>query len=159
MTFTMKPSSPAPLAFLLHSVLAAALAGCSPALEAPRHTIVVEARYPGANARVVADTIAAPIEQQINGVENMLTMRSRERRRDLSHHGHLCARRRLGTGPDTCPEPHQPRIAGITGRRSARGSRGQEGSRGRRLDPLPFLTGRPIRSNLSEQLRENSGEG
>jgi multidrug efflux pump subunit AcrB len=77
MTFTMKSSSPAPLAFLLHSVLAAALAGCSPAPEAPRHTIVVEARYPGANARAVADTIAAPIEQQINGVENMLTMRSR----------------------------------------------------------------------------------
>jgi multidrug efflux pump subunit AcrB len=38
---------------------------------------VAEVRYPGANARVVADTIAAPIEQQLNGLEKMLTMRSR----------------------------------------------------------------------------------
>ena len=34
------------------------------------------ASYPGANARIVADTVAAPIEQQIVGVENMLYMSS-----------------------------------------------------------------------------------
>ena len=39
--------------------------------------IVVEARCPGASAQVVADTVAAPIEQQVNGVENMRHMRSR----------------------------------------------------------------------------------
>jgi multidrug efflux pump subunit AcrB len=39
-------------------------------------TIQVEARYPGANAQVVADTIAAPIEQQVNGVEGMLNLHS-----------------------------------------------------------------------------------
>ena len=39
-------------------------------------TVQVTATYPGASARVVADTIALPIEQQVNGVEDMLYMQS-----------------------------------------------------------------------------------
>ncbi|HEV7226563.1 MAG TPA: efflux RND transporter permease subunit, partial [Pirellulales bacterium] len=39
-------------------------------------TVEVSANYPGANAQVVADTVAAPIEQQVNGVEKMLYMSS-----------------------------------------------------------------------------------
>ncbi len=39
-------------------------------------TVEVSAVYPGANAKVVADTVAAPIEQQVNGVEAMLYMSS-----------------------------------------------------------------------------------
>jgi len=39
-------------------------------------TVKVSAFYPGANAAVVADAVAAPIEQEVNGVENMLYMAS-----------------------------------------------------------------------------------
>ncbi|THC42837.1 efflux RND transporter permease subunit [Massilia sp. Mn16-1_5] len=39
-------------------------------------SIVVRAQYPGANPKVIAETVAAPLEEQINGVENMLYMSS-----------------------------------------------------------------------------------
>lgn len=39
-------------------------------------TVNVTASYPGANAKTVSDTVATPIEQQINGVEHMLYMSS-----------------------------------------------------------------------------------
>lgn len=39
-------------------------------------TVQVDCNYPGASAEVVAQTVASPIEQQVNGVEGMLYMSS-----------------------------------------------------------------------------------
>jgi hydrophobic/amphiphilic exporter-1 (mainly G- bacteria), HAE1 family len=39
-------------------------------------TVQVTTRYPGASARTVIDTVALPIEQQVNGVEDMIYMQS-----------------------------------------------------------------------------------
>jgi multidrug efflux pump subunit AcrB len=39
-------------------------------------TIVVAATYPGANAETIAETVASPIEQEVNGVEGMIYMTS-----------------------------------------------------------------------------------
>ncbi len=50
-----------------------------PIAQYPRITppgVAVSISYPGASAQVVADTVAAPIEQEFNGIENMLYMSS-----------------------------------------------------------------------------------
>ena len=39
-------------------------------------TITVSTSFPGASAQTVADTVAAPIEQEVNGVEGMIYMAS-----------------------------------------------------------------------------------
>jgi hypothetical protein len=60
-------------------------------------TVVVTASYPGANAQTVADTVAAPIEQEVNGTEGMLYMSSQS-----TSDGRmvLTVTFRLGTDPD-----------------------------------------------------------
>src|SRR6266446_6356878 len=60
-------------------LLGAIAVGFLPIAEYPEitpPTVRVQANYPGASAQVVADTVAAPIEQQVVGVENMLYMTS-----------------------------------------------------------------------------------
>src|SRR6266702_3282002 len=50
-----------------------------PISQYPRITppgVTISIAYPGASAQVVADTVAAPIEQQVNGVQGMLYMSS-----------------------------------------------------------------------------------
>src|SRR6267142_2288044 len=60
-------------------LLGAIAVGFLPVAEYPEitpPTVRVTAVYPGANAQVVADTVASPIEQQVVGVEGMLYMAS-----------------------------------------------------------------------------------
>src|ERR1700757_1678027 len=60
-------------------LLGAIAAGFLPVAEYPEITppsVRVTATYPGANAQVIADSVAAPIEQQVVGVEGMLYMSS-----------------------------------------------------------------------------------
>src|SRR4029077_18687818 len=60
-------------------LLGALAAGFLPVAEYPEitpPTVRVTASYPGANAQVVAETVAAPIEQQVVGMEGMLYISS-----------------------------------------------------------------------------------
>jgi multidrug efflux pump len=64
------------IVILLLGVVAAGLLPVAEYPEITPPTIRVSAVYPGANAQVVADTVAAPIEQEVVGVEGMLYMSS-----------------------------------------------------------------------------------
>src|SRR3977135_4495872 len=64
------------IVIILLGGIAAALLPIAEYPEITPPAVQVTARYPGANAQVVADTVAAPIEQQVNGVEKMLYMTS-----------------------------------------------------------------------------------
>src|SRR2546425_11314349 len=64
------------IVIVLMGLIAAALLPVAQYPQVTPPTVRVTAIYPGANAQVVADTVAAPIEQQVNGVEHMLYMSS-----------------------------------------------------------------------------------
>jgi multidrug efflux pump len=70
-------------------------------------SVVVRAQYPGANPKVIAETVASPIEEQINGVENMLYMQSQ-----ANSDGSMTTTVtfKLGTDPDKAQQFVQNRV-------------------------------------------------
>jgi len=77
-----------------------------PAVSPP--TVVVQASYPGANPSVIAETVAAPLEQAINGVEGMLYMSSQ-----ATSDGRVTVTITfaMGVDPDTAQVQVQNRVA------------------------------------------------
>lgn len=71
-------------------------------------SVLVHAQLPGANPKVIAETVAAPIEEQINGVENMLYMQSQ-----ANSDGNMTTTVtfKLGTDPDKAQQLVQNRVA------------------------------------------------
>jgi multidrug efflux pump len=71
-------------------------------------TVTVSASYPGANAKTVAETVATPIEEQINGVEGMIYMSSQS-----TNDGNmkLTVSFKLGTNLDIAQVQVQNRVA------------------------------------------------
>ncbi len=71
-------------------------------------SVVVRAQYPGANPKVIAETVAAPLEESINGVENMLYMQSQ-----ANSDGNLAVTVyfKLGIDPDKAQQLVQNRVS------------------------------------------------
>ncbi len=70
-------------------------------------SIVVTAQYPGANPKVIAETVAAPLEEQINGVEDMLYMFSQGTSDGMMT---LTITFKIGTDPDKAQQLVQNRV-------------------------------------------------
>ena len=71
-------------------------------------SIVVRAQYPGANPRVIAETVAQPLEESINGIENMLYMGSQA---TTDGRLTLTVTFKLGTDVDKAQQQVQNRVA------------------------------------------------
>jgi len=71
-------------------------------------SVVVRAQYPGANPKVIAETVATPLEEAINGVEGMLYMGSQATTDGLMT---LTVTFRLGTDPDKAQQLVQNRVS------------------------------------------------
>lgn len=71
-------------------------------------TVVVTAAYPGANPKVIADTVASPLEQAINGVEDMIYMSSQATSDGAMS---LTVTFAIGTDPDDAQVLVQNRVA------------------------------------------------
>lgn len=71
-------------------------------------TVVVRANYPGANPKVIAETVATPLEEAINGVDSMLYMSSQATTDGIMT---LNVTFKLGTDPDKAQQLVQNRVS------------------------------------------------
>ncbi len=71
-------------------------------------SVVVRAQYPGANPKVIAETVATPIEEAINGVEGMIYMGSQANTDGLET---VTVTFKLGTDPDLAQQLVQNRVS------------------------------------------------
>ncbi|MBV8252424.1 MAG: efflux RND transporter permease subunit [Chitinophaga sp.] len=94
-------------------------------------SVVVTASYPGANAEVVARSVATPIEESVNGVENMTYMTSTSNNDGSMN---LTIYFKLGTDPDKAAVNVQNRVAKAT----------------------PLLPAEVVQAGVSTQKQQNS---
>lgn len=71
-------------------------------------SVVVRAQYPGANPKVIAETVASPLEESINGVEDMLYMQSQA---NSDGNLTLTVNFKLGVDPDKAQQLVQNRVS------------------------------------------------
>ena len=71
-------------------------------------SVVVNAQFPGANPKVISETVATPLEEQVNGVDNMLYMYSQS---TSDGRMTLTVTFKLGTDPDLAQQLVQNRIS------------------------------------------------
>ncbi|TYC60052.1 multidrug efflux RND transporter permease subunit, partial [Zoogloea oleivorans] len=71
-------------------------------------SVVVRAQFPGANPKVIAETVAAPLEESINGVESMLYMQSQA---NSDGNLTLTVHFQLGVDPDKAQQLVQNRVS------------------------------------------------
>ncbi|HKT66777.1 MAG TPA: efflux RND transporter permease subunit, partial [Burkholderia sp.] len=93
---------------LLGGVIAMFLLPISEYPEVVPPSVIVKAQYPGANPKVIAETVASPLEEQINGVEDMLYMSSQATSDGVMT---LTVTFKLGTDPDKAQQLVQNRVS------------------------------------------------
>ncbi|AUG52920.1 efflux RND transporter permease subunit [Thalassospira marina] len=96
------------LLILLAGIISIPLLPVSEYPEVVPPSVVVRAQYPGANPKVIAESVATPLEESINGVEDMLYMSSQATTDGLMT---LTVTFALGTDPDKAQQLVQNRVS------------------------------------------------